>query len=196
VDAASADPSAALLARWQSAGDREALDGLLRIEVELLKHRLRREQGGRLSAALSASDVAQQAVLDLVKVRAAPTFERPAALRAYLWKSAMRLLIGHFERAGAALERLDADASRATALATTGGLGAVEDDERALALELTLHLLEPDERRILSLVYFDELALEDAAARLSITHEAAKKRLQRARAHLAAKLGDWSELVA
>jgi RNA polymerase sigma factor (sigma-70 family) len=195
---ASADPSAALLAQWQEAGDRDALDALLRIEVELLKHRLRARQGGRLSPSLSASDVAQEAVLSLVKVRVAPSFEQPAALRAYLWKSALRLLAGHFERAGAQLERLDASASRGASrvLATTGGLGAVEDDERALALELTLHLLEPDERRILALVYFEEVPLEDAAARLTISYEAAKKRLLRARARLAAKLGDWSELVA
>lgn len=194
----SADPSAALLARWQGSGDREALDGLLRIEVELLKHQLRARQGGRLSPSLSASDVAQEAVLALVKVRAAPSFERPAALRAYLWKSALRLLASHFERTGARLERLDADASRGASqvLATTGGLGGVEDDERALALELTLHLLEPDERAILALVYFDDVPLEDAAARLTISYEAAKKRLLRARARLASKLGDWSELVA
>jgi len=191
------DPSAALLTRWQSSGDREALDGLLRIEVELLKHRLRARQGD-LPPSLSASDVAQEAVLALVKVRAAPSFERPAALRAYLWKSALHLLAAHFARAGATLEPLDATASRDTsrALATTGGLGAVEDDERALAMELTLHLLEPDERRILALVYFEDVPLETAAERLSVSYEAAKKRLLRARARLAAKLGDWSELVA
>lgn len=194
----SADPSAALLARWQEASDREALDQLLRIEVELLKHRLRAKQGARLSPSLSASDVAQEAVLNLVKVRAAPSFERPAALRAYLWTSALRLLAGHFERAGANLARLDERASRgaSAALATSGGFGAVDDDERTLAIELTLHLLEPDERQILALVYFDELSLENAATRLSISHEAAKKRLQRARTRLAAKLGAWSELVA
>ncbi|MSR62956.1 MAG: sigma-70 family RNA polymerase sigma factor [Planctomycetes bacterium] len=194
----SVDPSAALLARWQDAGDREALDGLLRIEIELLKHRLRAQQGGRLSPSLSASDVAQEAVLNLVKVRATPSFEVPAALRAYLWKSALRLLAGHFERAGSNLEHLDERVSRgaSAALATSGGLGAVEDDERTLAIELTLHLLEPDERQILALVYFDELSLEDAATRLTISHEAAKKRLQRARTRLAAKLGAWSELVA
>ena len=192
------DPSAELLVRWQEDGDREALDALLRIEVELLKQRLRARQGAQLSPSLSASDVAQEAVLNLVRVRAAPSFAVPAALRAYLWKSALHLLAGHHARAGSALERLEADVSRgaSAALATTGGLGGVESEERALALELTLQLLEPDERRILLLVYFEELPLEGAALRLAISPEAAKKRLQRARTRLAAKLGDWSELVA
>lgn len=192
-----ADPSAELLRRWQATGEREALDGLLRIEVELLKNQLR-NKGGRLPPSLSASDVAQEAVLGLVKVRTTPSFERPAALRAYLWKSALRLLATHGQRAGANLAVLDASASRGASvlLATTGGLGAVEDDERNLALELVLNLLEPDERSILALVYFEELPLETAAARLAISHEAAKKRLQRARTRLAVKLGAWSELVA
>jgi RNA polymerase sigma factor (sigma-70 family) len=190
------DPSAAWLARWQERGDREALDALLRAEVEILRHRLR-ARGGALPPSLSASDVAQEAVLNLVKVRDAPRFERPAALRAYLWKSALRLLAAHFERAGLSLEPLDASASRAfgEALATSGGMGAVEDHERDLALELTLQLLEPDEQRILSLVYFEQVPLEQVAERLDVSYEAAKKRLSRARRALAAKLGTWSELV-
>lgn len=191
------DPSAEWLRRWQVDGDRAALDSLLRSEVDALKRHLQ-GRGGRLPPALSVSDVAQEAVLNLVKVREAPEFAAPAALRAYLWKSALRLLAAHHERVGARLERLDASASRAlgTALATTGGLGAVEQSERALALELALHLLEPEEQRILRLVYFEQLPLEQAASRLSISYEAAKKRLGRARARLAAKLGDWSEFLA
>ena len=190
------DPSAEWLRRWQVDGDRAALDALLRSEVAALKRNLQ-GRGGRLPPALSASDVVQEAVLNLVKVREAPEFAAPAALRAYLWKSALRLLAAHHERVGARLEQLDASASRALgrALATTGGLGAVEQSERALALELALHLLEPEEQRILRLVYFEQLPLGQAASRLSISYEAAKKRLGRARARLAAKLGDWSEFL-
>jgi len=191
------DPSARLLERWRERDDRDALDDLLRIEVGILGHRLRARQA-RLPPALGASDVAQEAVLGLLKVREAPSFDRPAELRAYLWRSALRLLAAHYERAGARLERLDSSASRAVgeALATSGGFSAIEDDERTLALDLTLHLLEPDEQRILSLVYFEQRSLENAAERLEISYEAAKKRLARARARLAAKLGAWSELVA
>lgn len=193
----SGDPSTDLLERWRAHGDRDALDALLRIEVETLSRELRRRQGQRLPPSLSASDVAQEAVLGLLKVKDAPTFDGPAGLRAYLWRSALRLLAAHYERAGARLEALDATASRAVgeALATTGGLSAVEDDERALALELMLHLLEPDEQRILALVYFEQVELDAAAERLGISYEAAKKRLARARTRLASKLGDWSELV-
>jgi RNA polymerase sigma factor (sigma-70 family) len=191
------DPSVDLLKRWQNAGDREALDELLRIEVESLKRHIQ-GRGGRLPAALSASDVAQEAVLNLVKVREQPSFQEPAALRAYLWKSALRLLAAHLERAGSKLERLDASASRSVglALATTGGLGAVEEQERALALEFALQLLEPEEQRILALVYFEQVPLDQAAARLSVNYETAKKRLSRARGRLALKLGDWSERLA
>ncbi|HVS17088.1 MAG TPA: sigma-70 family RNA polymerase sigma factor, partial [Planctomycetota bacterium] len=99
--------------------------------------------------------------------------------------------------AGARFERLDASASRSagTALATTGGLGAVEVEERALALEFALHLLEPDEQHLLRLFYFEQVPLEQIAQRLSVQYETAKKRLSRARGRLALKLGDWSEFL-
>jgi len=187
------DAAAALLARWQKDGDRQALDELLRLEVALLRDRLKHRGAHR--AELSASDVAQEAVLGLLSVRESPVFEEPGALRAYLWKSALRLLARHSERGSA--EPFDPTASRglASALSSTGGLSAVESDDRALALELVLSLLEPDERSILDAVYFQGRTTEEAALELGITSEAAKKRLQRARRTLATKLGDWSELV-
>jgi RNA polymerase sigma factor (sigma-70 family) len=193
-ESAAPDPSSVeCRRRWEVAGDREALERLLGAEVDALKRHI--QARGRLPPSLSASDVAQEAVLNLVKVREPPSFQEPAALRAYLWKSALRLLAAHYERAGARLERLDASASQAagTALATTGGLGAVEAGERALALEFALHLLEPEEQQLLRLVYFEQVPLEHVAERLSVSYETAKKRLSRARARLALKLGDWSE---
>jgi RNA polymerase sigma factor (sigma-70 family) len=191
------DPSAALLARWQRDGDREALDELLRIEIAILRERLNRKGARQLSPHLSSSDVAQEAVLGLVKVRETPSFDEPAGLRAYLWRSAMRLLAQHAERTAHAEARVDLSQSQvfATALASSGGFGAVEQSEREIALAVALELIQPHERQILELVYFRQLPLEAAAEALSISHEAAKKRVARARRALAEKLGDWTELI-
>lgn len=191
------DPSALLLRRWQDQGDREALDELLRLEITLLRDRLRRRGAGDIAPDLSSSDFAQQSVMGLLRVRESPRFDEPAALRAYLWRSALRLLAAHAERAGQFDARLDASSSQAlaSALATTGGFASVERGERAAALELALQLLEPHEREILSLVYFEALSVQDAASRLGLGEEAAKKRVARARRRLAEKLGDWSELI-
>ena len=192
-----AERSAELLRRWQGDGDRDALDQLLRIEVALLREQIRRKGANLLSPSVSSSDVAQEAVLNFYKVRDAPTFEEPAALRAYLWRSALRLLARHAESAGRRDVELDAARSQAfaTALATTGGFSAIDRSERDCALALALGLLEQSDREILECVYSRALTVEAAARELSITNEAAKKRVARARRRLAAKLGDWSELI-
>ncbi len=191
------DPSAPLLERWQRAGDLEALDELLRIEVAVLRDRILARGRNLLSPSISSSDVAQEVVLSLFKVNETPSFEEPAALRAYLWTSAWRLLGSHFEKNGRRTQRLDAQRSRSAsvALAASGGLSSVEEKDRSLALELALHLLTDDERAILELVYFRGFTVEAAAGELAISNEAAKKRVARARRRLAEKIGHWSELI-
>jgi RNA polymerase sigma factor (sigma-70 family) len=190
------EAAAELLARWQKSGDREALDELLRIEVGILSQRLR-ATGRSPRGSVSASDVAQEAVLGLLRVRTAPRFEDPRALRSYLWRAAVRRLGARMRTRRAPLLRLDATATRsaASALATTGGAGTAEQRDLAAGLTLAMNLLEESDREILGLVYFEGLNAEEASTRLSLTHEAARKRLTRARAKLAKKLGDWSELI-
>jgi RNA polymerase sigma factor (sigma-70 family) len=139
-----------------------------------------RRSGNLLSPSLSSSDVAQEAVLNLFKVQEPPSFDQPAALRAYLWTSAWRLLHAHLQRAGRSLP-LDPSASHPNASQrldrTSGGLRAVDERDRSVALELARALLEPDDQAILGLVYFQQQTVESAASRLGITNEAAKKRV-------------------
>lgn len=191
------DPSATLLRKWQELGERRALDELLRREISILRARLRGQGSAALTRDVSSSDVAQEAALGLIRVREAPSFDHPAALRAYLWRSALRLLAARTTKVDRSTASFDAATTQglASALATTGGLAAVEDDDRAVALELVLQLIEPHEREILELFYFEQLPLETIGQRLGIAHEAAKKRLARARRALAAELGDWTELI-
>src|SRR5687768_13638037 len=127
-----------LLRRWQTSGDREALDQLLRSEVTALKARIRAHGYRSLGADVSVSDVAQEAVMRWLRVETPPRFDTPQALRAYLWKAAWHLLAerlrrGHVDAAeGGTSMELDND------LATTGGLGGVEQRDRELVLDLVL----------------------------------------------------------
>lgn len=188
--------SATLLARWQRDGDPEALDALLRAEVRILRDRLRRASAGPRGS-VSASDVAQEAVLNLLRVRVAPRFDDPRALRSYLWRAAVRLLGARLRGRRGMIAHIDPKSSQvfASAIKTTGGVGAAERRDLQAGLTLAVSLLAPDDQAILSLVYFEGLNAEQASTRLNITHEAARKRLARARARLAEKLGDWSELI-
>jgi RNA polymerase sigma factor (sigma-70 family) len=191
------DRSADLLARWRNGGDREALDELLRTEVRFLKARLRRNRGNLGDPAASVSDVAQEAVMRMLQVEPPPVFDAPEAMRAYLWLAAWRLLIGRLRRPGLDAARLDESASSrmSRALETTGGFSGVVARDRAVALELALELLEPDERELLDLVYFQDAGIEGAAGKLGISAEAARKRVMRARKHLATKLASWTEMI-
>src|SRR5262245_48372238 len=133
ADERSPDAAAAeLLSRWQGDGDRDALDELLRIEVGILRRRLR-AAGRSPRGSVSASDVAQEAVLGLLRVRTAPRFDDPRALRSYLWRAAVRRLGLRMRTRRAAQIRLDATRTRsaASALATTGGAGTAEQRDLA-----------------------------------------------------------------
>ncbi|MBL8862350.1 MAG: sigma-70 family RNA polymerase sigma factor [Planctomycetes bacterium] len=194
-----ADPDArsrALLERWQVGGDVDALDELLRSEVDLLARRLR-ARGGAVSASHSASDLAQEAVLRLLRLDETPTFDDPRALRAYLWTSAWRLLANQAQRPGRALVRLS-DSETGTLsgmLGATGGLGAIERDDQRTALEVVVNLLDENDREALTLVYFRGLSVEDAARAANVTRGAFDVRLMRARRRLAERLVDWADVV-
>lgn len=194
---AGSDPSLALIARWQESGDRDALDQLLRIEIAVLKKRVRSKGSELTHPSISVSDVAQEAVLRLLRVDPAPRFETTQALRAYLWLSAWRLLLARLRRPEADLGRLDPTESAKLdhALSASGGLSAVDERDRNLALAFSIQLLDERDREILDLVYFRGLGLDGAAKELGIHYDAASTRLVRARKRLAKKLEGWTELV-
>ena len=65
-EGAGADP-AELLDRWQSNGDVEALDQLLQQEVRVLRAVIRRRAGTMLGASAGSMDLAQEAVMRLLR---------------------------------------------------------------------------------------------------------------------------------
>jgi RNA polymerase sigma factor (sigma-70 family) len=187
----------ALLEDWQRTGDQDVLDRLLRVEIGRLKGVIRGRGGSLLKRSLAATDVAHEAVLGLLRVKTPPKFDNPAALRAYLWKAAWRLLLARLDRKGGKPVRLDGTATNGMQefLATTGGMAAAHDSDRTLALEMAMNLLKPKEREILELVYMKEMDIPGAADTLGITKDAANMRVVRARRRLAEKLVGWAELI-
>ncbi len=191
------DPGVTLLRRWQQQGDLDSLEELLRLEIDILKRRLRGGGPRRDGAPQSVSDIAQETVVRFLEVHTAPRFDSPGKLRAYLWTAAWRLLSQRLQRLEHHALRVDEMESwnLQRGLSTSGGLGAIDERERSVAIQLALNLLKPVEREILRLVYFEHLGIDGAAQKLAVGRDAAKMRLVRARRELAKKLCHWEETI-
>lgn len=189
----------ALLARWQEQQDPDALDELLRSEVDDLARRLRARAGGAFSGSTSASDLVQEAVLRWLRLETPPRFDDPRGLRAYLWTAAWRLLVNRLQRAGRAVVRLSSEDSLSLSgvLATPGAADGerLEGEEQRSALELAVNLLRPVDRECLDLVYLQGLPIEEAARRAGVGRGAFDMRLLRARQRLAERLVDWADVI-
>ena len=191
------DPSALLLRRWQQDGDVDALDELLRIEVQALGVRLRSRGRGLLRPSASASDLAQEAVLRMLDIEEAPEFKGPRELRAYLWTAAWRLLLNRGQARGRSVVPLSRAPSADGGFVGEGGGGVsqAERGERQAALSVVMNLLREEDREVLELVYFQHKDVEHVARELGLQRAAVEMRLSRARRRLAEKMVRWSDVV-
>src|SRR5262245_23247012 len=150
-----------------------------------------------LHGSACTSDIAQEAVLGLLKTKKPPSFSDPRALRGYLWRSAWHLLVKRLEKQSKMPPRLDLDEETpADAIfQTVKGLRDIDAAERAMAINLAMNLLSREDRELFRLVYFEGKDIPTAGAALGLTRGAANSRLIRARRLLATRLADWSEVI-
>jgi RNA polymerase sigma-70 factor (ECF subfamily) len=191
------DP-AKLLERWQSDGDVEALDELLQQEIKVLRAVIRRRAGTMLGASAGSMDLAQEAVMRLLRQEKAPNFDSRSGLHAYLWKTAFRLLIDRMRSGRRDVLRINANESTAffaDVPQASGGLSRVEEDDDAIALSLSMNLLTDEHRKVLELVYLQGLSIAEASERLGIEVGALRMRLTRARRSLAKRLSSWEQVI-
>jgi RNA polymerase sigma-70 factor, ECF subfamily len=191
------------------AGDREARSSLFAKH----RHRLRRmveiRLDARLQGRLDASDVVQDAYVDVVE--RLEDYLRDPKLPLFLW---MRLVVGerllklHRHHLGTqmrdasrevSLYRGALPAASSAALAAqllgkyTSPTRAAVRAERILRMQEALNKLDPVDREILSLRHFEELTAAEAAQVLGITESAAAKRDFRALKRLKQILADMPD---
>jgi RNA polymerase sigma factor (sigma-70 family) len=191
------DPSAMLLRRWQESGDSEALNQLLRIEIGVLKHMIHGRTASAFSGSASTSDIAQEAVMGLLKTKETPSFSNPQALRGYLWRSAWHLLVKRYEKKQKGPLRVELEDSSGLdrLFRYAPGLKSVDREERAMAIGLAMNLLSHEDRELIRQVYFEEKDTATAAAAIGLNRAAGAMRLVRARRLLAARLAEWADLI-
>ena len=187
--------SADLIARAR-AGDREALGALFTRYRARLRRMVEVRLDPRLQARLDASDVVQEAYVEVVE--RLEEYRRDPKLPLFLW---LRLVVGerllrlHRHHLGTqmrdagrevSLYRGALPAASSAALAAqllgkhTSPTQAAVRAERLLRLQEALNTLDPVDREVLSLRHFEELTAAETAQVLGIEEAAAAKRYFRA----------------
>jgi RNA polymerase sigma-70 factor (ECF subfamily) len=188
------------------AGDRGALDELFSRHRERLRRMVELRLDRRLQARVDASDVVQDAYLEVVQRLEA--YLRDPRVPFFIW---LRLVVGEHlvalyrrhlgaQMRAAGLEvslyRGALPAASSAALAAqllgkqTSPTQAAARAERLLRVQEALNSLEPLDREILSLRHFEQLSRSESAQVLGIEEEAAAKRYVRALRRLKAVLAD------
>jgi RNA polymerase sigma-70 factor (ECF subfamily) len=188
------------------AGDRRARSALLDEHRERLRRMVEMRLDARLHARLDASDVVQDAYVDVVE--RLDDYLRDPKLPFFLW---LRLVVGerlmklHRHHLGAQMRDAGREvslyhgalpAASSAALAAqllgkyTSPTEAAARAERILRMQEALNALEPMDREILSLRHFEELTASEAALVLGIEESAAVKRDFRALKRLKKVLAD------
>ncbi len=186
------------------AGDREALNALLSRHRDRLCRMVELRLDTRLQARVDASDVVQEAYVEVVQ--RLEEYLREPKLPLFLW---LRLVVGErlmkLHRAHLGTQMRDAGrevslyrgalpAASSAALAAqllgkhTSPTQAVVRAERILRLQEALNALDPVDREVLSLRHFEELTAAESAQVLGIEESAAAKRYFRALKRLKAIL--------
>src|SRR5262245_54426473 len=178
------------------AGDPAAGGELFAAHRDRLKKMVRLRLDRRLQGRLDASDVLQEAFLDVQKK--APYFAAKPDLPAYLWLrlvTAERLLILHRHHLGARMRDADREVSLCSGgvlAATTYSLAnlllgrltspteAAVRAERQLRLQEALNSMDETDREVLALRHFEELSNSEVAAVLGLTKTTASNRYVRA----------------
>jgi len=178
------------------AGDTGALDAIFQRHRERLLRMVKIRLDRRLQARIDASDVVQDAYVD-VMMRLQEYLQNPK-IPLFLW---LRLVVGdrllklHREHLGTQMRDVGREvslyrdalpAASSAALAAqllgkhTSPTQAAVRAERMLRLQEALNCLEPIDREILSLRHFEELTRSEAAQVLGIEEATAAKRYVRA----------------
>jgi RNA polymerase sigma-70 factor (ECF subfamily) len=186
------------------AGDRQALDALLARHRDRLRRMVEVRLDTRLRARLDASDVVQDAYVEVVE--RLDEYLRDPKLPLFLW---LRLVVGerllklHRHHLGTQMRDAGREvslylgslpAASSAALAAqllgrqTSPTQAAVRAERMLRVQKALNALDPMDREVLSLRHFEEMTLAETALSLGIAEAAAAKRYVRALKRLKAIL--------
>jgi RNA polymerase sigma factor (sigma-70 family) len=143
-----------------------------------------------------AEDLAQETLRAAGAALREGRLSNPDALPAFIFQTARNLCLQRHRsnaRESRALGRLQAE--QAGAAGPPDALLVLVGEERRAAVRRAVARLESSDRRLLELLYFDDLPTADASVRLGVTPEALRVRKHRALRRLAVALGDAPDVT-
>jgi RNA polymerase sigma-70 factor (ECF subfamily) len=196
---------AAELLRRASARDESAVGPLLDCYRDRVRKLVTSRLDRRLSARVDPSDVVQETLLEAG--RRLPEYLRRPGVAFYPWLRGLavdRLIDLHRRHLGAqgrsvsreeplgapTTDQSDHDLAGRLVDSWTGPDRRVEREEQRQRVQAALARLEPDQRELLTLLYYEELPPSEAAAVLGVTDRTARRRHREALERLGALLGE------
>lgn len=167
-------------------GGEGSSDSLLHSELARLRTHLELYHADMGGGSASIGDVAQETAARVLERKGELEFESRGALRAYLWRTAKRLLVDRWRRRDRK-QSLEVFETLASGLAAGPPLSI--PDGRTEDLLKALQKLSFPDRRVLELAYLHDATVGDIATELGISVAAVKMRLSRARERLRERLG-------
>lgn len=183
-----------LLTRWRESGDPDALDQLLRVDLESVKRSFRKRLGNRKrSPTLDTSDYVDEAVGRMLRQSPAPNFETPENLRAYLAQAAVNLYINHYNSSGRKPITVSVEDLASFLEAPVGRTLSKDLDLREFSstFELALNLLDEEESQLLHLHFLQKLSVRELAEKLAVPKSTIGRRIEHAKSNLVLKMMSW-----
>jgi RNA polymerase sigma-70 factor, ECF subfamily len=150
----------------------------------------------RVGDAAMAEDLAQETLRVAGAALREGRVQNPDALPAFIFQTARNLCLQRHRsdaRETRAMGRLQAEHAGQTR--PPDALLLMVGEERCAAVRLAITRLESGDRRLLELLYFDDLPTADVSARLGVTPEALRVRKHRALRRLGVALGDAPDVT-
>jgi RNA polymerase sigma-70 factor, ECF subfamily len=190
----SPDRTIQLLERWH-AGDRDALDILIEEESDWVLSQVRRRLGTKMREKAESRDIVQEAMLEVLNYAPRFVMEDRGRFRALLAKIVENVICDQNEFFKAKRRAMSRE-ERENTLLRIDGLNRSQTMPEAAAskreemdwLRLGLELLDAEDREVIVLKQWDELAFPEIGERLGISESGARMRFQRALPKLAEKV--------
>jgi RNA polymerase sigma-70 factor (ECF subfamily) len=171
------------------AGERAAWDELFARYHDQLLLAARLRLGPGLRRHLGSEDVFQSVALEAFRAHERLEYRGPGSLEAWLRTLVLNKIRDRADTYGAAKRAGDVPLDETLADSLAEPMPGYRDSERYERLERALAELEPVQRELVLLRKLEGLASREAAARLGLSDDAARKAYSRALARLATRLG-------